>query len=1532
MSQRPAPDSQAVPDRVRRMRAARGACWVIVGGAVGASGLVLLDAAAGLPGWVRGFALATWLTGVGVLAWRFVLGPWREQRAARGPAAAEELPGNLRAAAAAALSLVVCLVVATLLPGAADHLRRVAFPWQRGEVSPYRVVVTSADAIVRRGGTVTLSAYVSRADDSLRAAGKATFVIRTPQAREARLVVPAGAGGEFHVTRPAVAANFEYRVEVAGSASEWFTVTAIDPVQLADGSVTELLSPAYAPAAGKQVRPGFAPLDGIAQATAEYRLRFDRPAAGASLEFLPRNGPIELTAVAISEEGLTGTASFRLRQDGILRLVLVTDAGGKKLRTETPATVRVQPDRPPRFVTLRGVPPRPATVRPGSALAIEVAAADDVAVGGVVLEYTRDTGGSPVATPVTLTGAGTPEARGRLEFTPPAPLRAGEELRYRLRVRDTRRVEETGLKPQETVYPEEGWLVLHVDPAAPPIEEQEITARRDAVRDSLARALEEVRGGAEAVEAVLAEDRGQATLATENTIRLTLAREAAARAAAALRAAAQESDLSPELRPLAAATGAAAERLAKNVDEAARAAAAAPAAERAEELATAARHLANAADRIDAALALNDRAARDRLDARSLATLAADWTAHAGRLGANPPADAARAHRELVARFEKLLADSAPLRTALDGARYLEFQRLAAATTDLASEIGSLNAAAQRLHADTRAKLLGWVARGQETLADRAEGLVTRVETAARLAGTQLPKRDRFRKVPELLTRGRTLDALTEMAGLAQALDVVAGTFDKWATDRGDTKTAVRHLALWQGDLHDRFRAATAGAEGALPGAEKARLCEEQTALAAAFAAVRLPPGRDHRERRDAALEYVLAAKRFLDGGGAGSGPALEVAARELAGFADRLPAVPERLARTRGLFDKLWREQEQIQTGAEQAVRATTDPATLAKKLAPLADRQRAQLAAFEALDLPGLDARRARVAATLAAAATDLASALPHDVPASQSRAKRELDWVRTVISDNEVPPDDRADQAARRLGAAARAVEELGLAATDAQLAVHAAAVRDVHGQLHHFSSLPEAATLIKEFRDAVQSAELAFRNGSPLAEKTRRLRVAAAAAELLARRLCGTDSDLDRLRHLAVCRRAGAAAAAAQREKKEPPGPTAGPEVVAQLTREIDELTHTRVGATGQAIKKRTLDQYARLRDGMTPDRMAGLHADVATALEELAALAAEVADLTATFDRARPPVAPSEANAFLPSRPLADELREVAGAYRAARESVADIRGTLAARLRPTDAAPLVELGKRQTALAERVAGLATRLSGQSKLWPAHPDEVAAAAADAAKLLRDGDLSGADEAARRAESLLRRLATDSEAKRSAELVADQAAVVAAVAKLLDSPGVAAARQRLRSEELAGKLAALVRELETAARDAGPDEAITKPLAEGATAAGSALRLFAAGAAAGEGQKFDDAANLRAEAGATLRGAAGVVAGAGPVTTTLPNVDEQTAVVGESLRRADAAMRQAERALAGKADAAKAAGTVAAELDRAARAAAARLAKE
>ena len=518
-------------------------------GHLGALGLVSLDAAAPCRVGPR--------AGAGDVAdrGRVLHGVWScgrgaERRAGRAHAdAPRELPGNLRAVTAAALSLVGCLLAATLLPGAADHPRRVAFPWQRGAISQYHVVVTSRDAVVRRGGAVTPSAYSEKRDPAVPAATQAMFVIRTQSpARETQVVMPADASGAFHITRAPVAADFEYRVEVEGAVSDWFTVAAIDPVELADGSTTELVPPKYAPGAAKRALPGFAALDGFPHATAEYQFRFTRPAAAASLEFLAPGGALELTPVALSDDGLSGSAAFRLRQDGTLRLVLIAEERGKKLRTETPVGVRVKPDGPPRFTLVRGVSPRSASARPGAVLAIEIAASDDIAVGGAVLEYVRDSFDSrSVSVPVPLAGAGTTEARGRLEFPIPKTAREGETIRLRLRVSDTRRIDDTELKPQEAIYPETGWASVRLDAAAPPFEEQEIAGRRDAVRDALSGAQKEAKEALENAEAVFAEDKGQPALATEHTIRLNTAREAAGEAR--LRDAAREADLNPELRP-----------------------------------------------------------------------------------------------------------------------------------------------------------------------------------------------------------------------------------------------------------------------------------------------------------------------------------------------------------------------------------------------------------------------------------------------------------------------------------------------------------------------------------------------------------------------------------------------------------------------------------------------------------------------------------------------------------------------------------------------------------------------------------------------------------------------------------------------------------------------------------------------------------------------------------------------------------------------------------------------------------------------
>ncbi|MFO0825501.1 MAG: hypothetical protein U0792_20670 [Gemmataceae bacterium] len=446
--------------RVRRMRAARGACWVIVIGLLSAAAVALLDAALRLPPWMRGLALAAWVTSVGVLSWRFVVRAIRDEpipqpiREAR-----RELPDNLRAAAAATLALAGCLFVATVVPGSVEQLRRVAFPWQRAAASPYRIVVTSGDPVVRRGSTVTLSAYTEKTDASSPGAGAGTLIWRAVgDPSEQRLPMTGDGNGGFHVTRP-VTGDFQYRVEIGNAVSDWFTVVAIDAVELAEGTVTEIVPPRYAAMLSRSVRPGFAALEGLQHSTAEFRFRFTRPPIEAYLEFRAEGITPELTRIALSADRLSGTAIFRLKQDGKLRLIAVVEQDGRKLRTEEPTvTVQVTPDTPPRFEQISGMSPRAMMVRPGERLRISLHANDDLAVDSAVLEWGLGESDTNVTSvPIPLVGAGTPKAHGELEFDLMNKAKLGDTLRFRLRVFDSRRLDDPILRPQEAVYPESGF-------------------------------------------------------------------------------------------------------------------------------------------------------------------------------------------------------------------------------------------------------------------------------------------------------------------------------------------------------------------------------------------------------------------------------------------------------------------------------------------------------------------------------------------------------------------------------------------------------------------------------------------------------------------------------------------------------------------------------------------------------------------------------------------------------------------------------------------------------------------------------------------------------------------------------------------------------------------------------------------------------------------------------------------------------------------------------------------------------------------
>lgn len=1281
------------PDaRVRRMRIARDACWVIVAASLGAAVLVLLDAAIHLPGWGRGLGLAVWVTTVGVLAWRLLLRRWDSESTTVANAARQELPSNLSAATAAAFSLVGCLLAGSLVPCAGEHLRRVALPWYRPAVDPYHVVVTSGDPVVRRGNPVTLSAYAEKTDPNAGTPTTGLLVLRDSTLIGERKSPMTGDGnGAFHATLASVHTDIEYRIEIGNATSDWFRITAMDAAEVATGSTIAVRPPSYAPTAATRHISGFVSFDAFQHTIAELRLRFTRPLSTALLEWQPEGGSLELPPLAIAADRLAAMASVRLLQPGTLRLITFTEHNGKSLRWETSIRVRVKPDEAPRFERLAGVWVRAA--RPGERLRIELTAADDIAIGSAALEYLTGSGDQqPAAIPIPLAGAGTANAEGRLDFD--LSGKGADAIRFRIRICDTRQLDESQLKPQVSVFPANGWITVRLDSTAAPQESQDILGQREVIAQALTAAHDEARGTRTDAAEIDAATAGKTNLTLDQTVRLRNAQERTRKLVDQLEAAGRIAALAPDLRPLAGEIRAVANGQLKNADAALTQAVTENPTERAAGLSTAVGQLLSAEDHIEELTRRNQRLAQGRLDRAKIAALAAAQSALADRAGADAPAEElARLQHELLGRLRKLVAESDTLRPAAEAARAAEFRRLVVNANELAEQVRELDAASKQMISEAHKELLAAILKEHGEATAKAAALLRRIETPARLINIRTPQTDDFRRIARLMDEAQSLEALTELQKIAQELETVAALFEKWTALRSDPKAAARELAAWQDDLHARFRTATGGTAttfSTLPDAVKAAFRSEQATLRAAVAALRVPTG-DHRIRaaQDGALEHLAASGNFLAGNGANADTAMKAATEYLNQLAENVPTVPERLRKTRGEFEKLRQEQDSIQIVAEQALRGG-DPTTLGKRLGPAHDRQRKQQALFAALDLPGFDNRRERIIAALAAAVGDLRDGSPLDVVASQAWVKREFDRLKLVF-DGSPSPDDKADELARRV---AKVIAVLGPAPSLRQAGGQLPEMQEIQRQIEKLQA-PESPLLLNEARDAVQTADLAFRNNSKPDVLVRRLTLAAASLARLADRLDGTESDLDRVRRLAANRRAGAEEARKLLGMMPPPGLTG--EVARQLGREIEELTHTRVGAAGQPRKRQLLDQYAKLKDGPTPEKWAGIHAAIAEKLDELAALMADVGDLNATFDRTPPAAVATDTDAFLPSKPLAVALRDLAKQLREIHTRLTNLPTNLAAAIKPADGNAAAALVEKHRKLAARVQTLVARL-------------------------------------------------------------------------------------------------------------------------------------------------------------------------------------------------------------------------------------------
>ncbi|HEY1192057.1 MAG TPA: hypothetical protein VGE74_30790, partial [Gemmata sp.] len=448
----------ALVPRVRALRIARGASACVLAAVAATLCVLLLDAAVGLPATARGLFIAVWVTALGVLVWQLVVRPWQteislaevaRELAPRLPELADRLhalvspepdtsdavraaltedtlrrtrgvdfaraipthPAALRACGAI-LALLGFLMLTGLVPGSADRLRRVALPWARPAAAGVRVVVTSGEPVVKRGGPVTLTAFAEQISSRAappRPETALALVRAAPGQPEQPLTMTADDTGVFHVTRAAVPCDFEYRVQIGGATSEWFRVTALDPAELAAGTRFVLCAPEYA---GRPKRE-------LAQLTdfeaAEFtklcaQLKFTQPVAAAHFEVRTAGGAKpETVPIKLAPDRCSGSATAVLRTSGEWALVLLREVDGKKLRTVNTANVRVVPDQAPWFEQVTGVTGRARALRPGARVPITVIGCDDQNVSSAVLEYALGAGDSPTgAVPVPLVGCGTP--------------------------------------------------------------------------------------------------------------------------------------------------------------------------------------------------------------------------------------------------------------------------------------------------------------------------------------------------------------------------------------------------------------------------------------------------------------------------------------------------------------------------------------------------------------------------------------------------------------------------------------------------------------------------------------------------------------------------------------------------------------------------------------------------------------------------------------------------------------------------------------------------------------------------------------------------------------------------------------------------------------------------------------------------------------------------------------------------------------------------------------------------------------------
>lgn len=1224
----------------------------------------------------------------------------------------------VRGAVLTAMLLGISLLTLFFVGGGLDRVKRLLLPWYTPQIAaPFVVKVSSGSVTIRRGESVTLTGYLERQKPDAMLPTAATLIAREKATGTAKHFPMTGDDqATFHVTRPAVAADFDYRIEAGGLTSDWRTVTVADPVELADGTTVTLTPPAYAmPPQQPTHAPGFPTIESLQHSDVQFEFHFNRPASAATLEWLsatPTNGlQSERLPLALSEDRKSARLRVSLFASGNYRLTL---QGEHDLTTTLTAPARAIVDQPPKFEHVGGLNPRAKEVQPAETIILDATVTDDVAVDRVVLEYVVNDA-PPVEVPLAIRIPKSPRAECKYVFSLSERVKEGDTLRYRLRASDGRSIPALGLKPQVAYFPEREWVTLRIKSGAESLEKQEILSQQDAVRKKLDEALSATNTARRQVERVRREAGDQPMLHGEDLARLQEARAGADKAAHALDAAAEEAALTPELRSLAEAMRALAAESLRTAEAQVRRAENDPDPKtRAESMAEAEKRLAAARDRIEALQKQNDILAQNRVDKRRLEMLADEVR----KLAAESEKTTDPKQRDDLLR--KLEHARAELRDVINGNSTLRHGAETAANDQaraLADEASKLRDAQRKLdeaitesEATNRRAALAPIAAKQKMLRETANDLRERTAGAARLAGEAPLDQKPFDAAQAHLRDGDAVAAMTEQEKAARDLERLADGLEKAAALRKDPREAAKQLAALQENLRQRIAAA---AKQPLSDAQKTRVLSEQAAIRQAIDRLAAPPNDTASQaEKAAALKHLKEAQSALEQDVSSAEPAQRAAAEALKRLSETLPTREERFRAARTELEHLQREQDALAREVEEKLkpydRRKPDAATqkeIAGKLDSAAKQQAELAERIAALDAPGFEARRQRTVESARRAADDLRDGLPQDIPASQADLKRRLAHLRTAL-DGGQPSDTVADELARRQSELA---DRLQRSVPDATaLGELQRLQREIADRIAGFRD-PDGAERLTRARQSVEAAARQFKDADDTDQLRKKSRQAAKDLDDLADHLAGVETDRERVERLAKQRRERAEQSKANAAK---PTPAEEAEALArEIEQEFTDLKQTRSG-TAQEAKKSAIEQLERLKRTPNPERAPALQKAAADALDELAKKMKRSPEREERLSQEGD--TSGDAGGQLPSQAEANKARELARRLRDLRDATAKAAGEA-----QPDPKQVAEQTREQQALADKARKLADNLRGASQA-PTNTEPTAKALNEAAE--------------------------------------------------------------------------------------------------------------------------------------------------------------------------------------------------------------------